>query len=78
MPNQPEGQPTNYRKNQARQERQLVGLVSGVLLVVGTGLIGLIWGLQAALVGGACLFGGAASIVVLWLGLSLAQRWLED
>lgn len=55
-----------------------MGLVVGVLLVVGTSLIGLIWGLQAALVGGACLFAGAAFIVVLWLGLSLAQRWLEE
>jgi len=78
MDHQSEGKPTNYRRSKANQERQLVGLVMAVLVVVGTGLIGLIWGWQAALVGGGCLLIGAAFIAVLWLLLSLAQRWIEE
>lgn len=50
--------PTNYRKTRRDEERRLVILVILVLIVVGTGLIGLIWGAGAALLGGLCLLGG--------------------
>ena len=35
--------PTNYRKTRRNEERRLVILVILALVVVGTGLIGLIW-----------------------------------
>ena len=56
----------------------MLWLVIFVLVVVGTGLIGLIWGAWHALQGGLCLLGGAALIVGLWFLLSLIQRWVEE
>ena len=49
-----------------------------VLVVIGTGLIGLIWGFRSALLGGICLLGGAMLIVGLWLLLSLIQKWVDE
>jgi hypothetical protein len=49
-----------------------------VLVVVGTGLIGLIWGVNSALLGGLCLVGGAALIGGLWLLLSWLQKIVEE
>ena len=70
--------PTNYRKTRQNEERRLVILVIVALVVVGDGLIGLIWGGGAALVGGVCLLGGAALIGGLWLLLSLIQKLVDD
>lgn len=70
--------PTNYRKTRRDEERRLVILVIAVLMIVGTGLIGLIWGAGAALLGGLCLLGGSALIGGLWLLLTLAQKFIED
>jgi hypothetical protein len=70
--------PTDYRKIRRDQERMQVILVFFVLLVVGTGLIGLIWGIEQAIFGGACLLGGALLIGGLWLGLSLLQRFFDE
>jgi len=70
--------PTDYRKIRREQERMQIFLVFFVLLVVGTGLIGLIWGVEQAIVGGVCLLGGALLIGGLWLGLSLLQRFFDE
>jgi uncharacterized membrane protein YkgB len=70
--------PTNYRRQRLSQERAFLILVIAVLLVVGTGLIGLIWGATAALMGGLCLFGGSAIIVGLWFLLSLLEKWVGE
>lgn len=75
---QPQQTPTNYRQTRRRQDRNLVLLVMGVLVVVGTGLIGLIWGLKAALSGSLCLLAGAAFIGGLWWLLSLAEKWVDN
>lgn len=72
------GPPTDYRQNRRRQEKKLLYLVIVVLVGVGTALIGLIWGRQAALLGGSCLVGGAVLIVGLWLLLSLIQKWVDE
>jgi len=48
------------------------------LVVVGTGLIGLIWGTRSALLGSICLIGGAMLLAGVWLLLSLIQKWVED
>jgi hypothetical protein len=76
MPDQP--LPTNYRKTRRDEERKLVILVILVLIVVGTGLIGLIWGAGAALLGGLCLLGGSALIGGLWLLLNLIQKFVDN
>jgi hypothetical protein len=73
-----EATPTNYRQTRRDQERRLVLLVILVLVGVGTGLIGLIWGAGAALQGGLCLLAGAALIGGLWLLLGLAQKLVDD
>jgi hypothetical protein len=70
--------PTNYRKTRRNQERTLLVLVILVLVVGGTGLIGLIWGARTALEGGLCLLAGAVLISGLWFLLSLIQKWVGD
>ncbi len=73
-----ENRPTNYRANRRRNDRILLWLVVGTLLVVGTGLIGAIWGLPAAITGGLCLGGGAGLILLLWGLLTLVEKWVGD
>jgi hypothetical protein len=70
--------PTDYRKLRRSNDRNLLILVIVVLVVVGDGLIGLIWGWPAAITGGICLIGGAALIISLWLLLSVIERWVEE
>ncbi|MGE5138371.1 MAG: hypothetical protein ACM3JD_02810 [Rudaea sp.] len=71
------GRPTDTRAFGRQLERELI--IGGMLigLVVGVGLIGLIWGLQAAATAFACfaLFGGLA--VVIWLLLVL-MSWIGN
>ncbi len=74
----PERPPTNYRKTRRRQDKTLLILVIFVLVVFGTGLIGLIWGWKAVLTGGLCLLGGGALIGALWLLLSLIEKWMGE
>ena len=70
--------PTNYRKTRRDEERRLVILVILALIIVGTGLIGLIWGAEAAMLGGLCLLSGAILIGGLWLLLNLVQKWIGE
>ena len=70
--------PTNYRETRRTEERRLVVLVVLALVVIGSGLIGLIWGASAALLGGLCLVGGAALITGLWLLLGLVQKLVDE
>ncbi len=76
MPDSP-GRPTDTRAFGRQLERELIlgGMLVG--LVVGVGLIGLIWGPQAALTAFACfaLFGGL--VVVIWLLLAL-MTWIGN
>jgi len=70
--------PTSYRQTRQRNERNLLFLVIFVLVVGGTGLIGLIWGLNAMVLSSVCLISGAALIVGLWLLLTLIQKWVDE
>jgi hypothetical protein len=76
MPDKPS--PANYRATRRNEERRLVIWVIVILVVVGDGLIGLIWGAGAALTGGLCLLGGATLIGGLWLLLSVIQKFVDD
>ncbi len=73
-----ENRPTNYRENRRRNDRILLWLVVGTLLILGTVLIGAIWGLPAAITGGLCLGGGATLILLLWGLLTLMEKWVSD
>ena len=70
--------PTDYRRNRRQNERRLLYAVLAVLVLVGGGLITLIWGPGAGLSGLVCLLGGAGLIVALWLVLTLVERWAGD
>lgn len=75
MPDE-ENKPTNMRKHRRQSERQLVLIVIAFLVLVGGGLIGLIYGWMAMLSALPCLLGGAAIIGGLFLFLELAERWV--
>jgi hypothetical protein len=70
--------PTSYRQTRRRTERNLLFLVIFVLVVGGTGLIGLIWGREAIFLSSLCLISGAALIGGLWLLLTLIQKWVDE
>ncbi len=72
-----EKKPTDMRKYRRQSERQLVLLVIAFLVLVGGGLIGLIYGWIAVLSALPCLLGGAAIIGGLFLFFELAERWVE-
>jgi len=70
--------PTDYRRMRRQNDRQLLWLVLGGLLLIGGGLIFLIYGKWALLTGLLCLIPGAGLILFLWGLLSLIERWVED
>ncbi|GAB4567637.1 MAG: hypothetical protein Kow0047_19930 [Anaerolineae bacterium] len=71
------GEPTDYRAMRRRLDRDLLWWVIGVLLVVGGGLIGLIYGKGALILGLSCLAVGAGLILSLWGILNLMERWVS-
>ena len=70
--------PTDYRRLRRQTERRLLYAVLAVLVLVGGGLITLIWGPGAGFSGLVCLLAGAGLIAVLWLLLTAIERWTED
>ncbi len=70
--------PTDLRRLRHDTNRRLLWLALFVLVVVGGGLIGLIYGGPAALLGLTCLLAGAGLIVILWLALSILGKWAGD
>ena len=67
--------PTDTRKIRQEMNRRLLGLVLFVLVIVGGGLIGVIYGWSAALLGVLCLLAGAAMIGFLWWLFSALGKW---
>ena len=68
---------TNIRQNRKDSDKKLLYLVIFTLVVVGSGLIGLIFGWQALLTSIPCLLGGALLILVPWGLLTLAEKWRD-
>jgi len=69
--------PTDYRAMRKRHERWTLIAAIVVLVVVGGGLIGLVFGFSQLLTALPCLMGGAAVIAALYLFFFLAERWAE-
>ena len=74
MPNKPHPV-ADLRALRRQDERRLVVIIAIFLVVVGGIAIGLVYGWQPAAMGGICLLGGAAVFSLLWLILSLVERW---
>jgi hypothetical protein len=75
--NSKERPPTDYRGMRKRYEREfLVGAIL-LLVVVGGGLIGLIFGFGEMLAALPCLLAGAGAIAGLYLFFALFGRWAE-
>ena len=69
--------PTNMRRYRRESDRKFLYLVIFTLVVVGGGLIALIYGPGAILTALPCLLAGAALIVVPWLILTAAEKWRD-
>ena len=67
--------PTDMRALRRREDRRLVVVVMAFLVFVGGVAIGIVYGWQTAVLGAVCLLGGATVIGLLWLILSLVERW---
>ena len=67
--------PTDYRAMRRRNDRALFLDVIAVLLVVGGGLIYIIYGTGALITGLACLLFGVGILLLLWLIMSAIERW---
>ena len=52
--------------------------VLAMLLLVGSGLLFLLYGGAGALAGFICLLAGAGVLCLLWLLLTLIERWVRD
>ena len=69
--------PTNMRRYRRESDRKFLYLVIFTLVVVGGGLIALIYGPGSLLTSLPCLLGGAALILVPWLLLTGAEKWRD-
>ena len=70
--------PTDYRRYRRETDRKLAIAVVLFLLVVGTGLIAIIYRPSAGALALICLLGGVGIIALLWILLSLIERWVRD
>lgn len=70
--------PTDYRRYRRATERKLVIAVVLFLLLVGSGLIAIIFSPGAGVIGFGCLLFGAGMIGLLWILLTLIERWVGD
>jgi fatty acid desaturase len=71
-------EPTDLRKYRRQTERRLTIAVVFFLVLVGGGLIGLIYGPGAAFIGISCLLLGAGIIGLLFVILTLMERWAQS
>jgi hypothetical protein len=70
--------PTDYRRYRRETDGKLAIAVVLFLLVVGTGLIAIIYRPSAGVLALICLLGGVGIIALLWILLSLIERWVGD
>jgi hypothetical protein len=70
--------PTDYRRYRRETERRLAVAVVLFLLLVGSGLIAIIYRPSAGILAFMCLLGGVGIIALLWLVLTLIEGWVGD
>ena len=70
--------PTDYRRYRRETDRKLLVAVVLFLLVVGSGLIAIIYRPSAGILSFFCLLSGVSIIALLWILLSLIERWVSD
>ncbi len=75
--NNPKPRGANMRQYRKDSDKKFLYLVIFTLVVVGSGLIGLIFGWQALLTSLPCLLGGALLILIPWGLLTLAEKWRD-
>jgi fucose permease len=75
MPTRP---PTDLRALQRRDQQVLAVWVVIFLVMVGGAVIALVYGWGAAALGVMCLLGGAGLFGLLWLIVSLIERWAGE
>ena len=75
MRNNSKRPPTDLRRYRRQTERRLATAVVLCLLLLGGGLVGLIYGSGAAVMAVSCLTMGCAIFAFLWLILTLMGRW---
>ena len=69
--------PTDTRDISRRLERGLARWIVFFLVVVGAIVIALVYGTPAAIVGALCLAAGAGIFGLLYLIVTLMERWAE-
>ena len=74
MPDKPRSL-LDLRAFRRQEDRRLVLVIVLFLVIVGGVAIGLVYGWSLAASGVLCLLGGAALFGLLWLILSLVERW---
>jgi hypothetical protein len=70
--------PTDYRRIRKRNELSLLMTAIVVLVVVGGGLIGLIFGFSQLLTAVPCLLAGAGLIAALYFVFVVLERWSQQ
>jgi protein-S-isoprenylcysteine O-methyltransferase Ste14 len=70
--------PTDYRAHRRATDRQLAIAVVLFLLLVGSGLIAIIYQPVAGIVAFGCLLFGVGIIGLLWILLTLIGWWVDD
>ena len=69
--------PTDYRAYHRKTDRNLAIAVVVMLVGVGGALIAFIYGGGAAILGIVCLLAGAGLFGLVWLILTLMERWAD-
>jgi hypothetical protein len=70
--------PTDYRRYRRETDRRLAVAVVLFLLLVGSGLIAIIYRPSAGILAFMCLLGGVGIITLLWILLTLIEGWVGD
>jgi membrane protein YdbS with pleckstrin-like domain len=70
--------PTDMRAYRRQTERRLVIAIVFMLVLIGSVVIGLIYGWPAVLTGLLCLLPGAGVFLLLWIVLSVIERLIRD
>ena len=72
-----EHKPANPRERRRREQRRLLWVVAGFVVLVGGAAIALAYGGRAVVLGMTCLLAGAGTLALLWGLLTVLERWVN-